>query len=199
MFCMTLSAGANRARTVVPTAMLRPGAVVINDARGSILDLDALLAHLQSGHIAATGLDVLPVEPVPELLRLYRARALARRAMTELMCNDKGEPIYDCTLEHLTSSAAMIIAVRKQLLDGAAADRRRGKEVRIKDIWRQRTPSLHDSPLGKPDSNLYGAFSVKSYFWFGAGSLFGAGKPFFVPSLRSGSRSAQKGVKGPKR
>ena len=50
--------------------MLRPGAVVINDARGSILDLDALLAHLQSGHIAATGLDVLPLEPVPEQLRL---------------------------------------------------------------------------------------------------------------------------------
>jgi hypothetical protein len=37
---------------------LRPGAVVINDARGPILDLDALLAHLQSGHIAAAGLDV---------------------------------------------------------------------------------------------------------------------------------------------
>ena len=41
----------------------------------------------------------------------------------------------------------------------------------------------------EPDSNLYGAFPVKSYFWFVAGSLFGAGKPFFVPSLRSGSRS----------
>src|SRR5580700_4588554 len=56
-------------------SLLRPGAVVINDARGPILDLDALLAHLKSGHIAAAGLDVLPVEPpvepVPELLRLY--------------------------------------------------------------------------------------------------------------------------------
>src|SRR5712691_8018413 len=44
--------------------LLRPGAVVINDARGPILDLDALLAHLKSGHIAAAGLDVLPVDPV---------------------------------------------------------------------------------------------------------------------------------------
>src|SRR6266481_3560439 len=56
--------------------LLRPGAVVINDARGPILDLDALLAHLKSGHIAAAGLDVLPVEPpvepVPDLLRAYR-------------------------------------------------------------------------------------------------------------------------------
>ena len=59
-------------------ALLRPGAVVVNDARGPILDLDALYAHLKSGHIAAAGLDVLPVEPpvepIPELLRAYRAR-----------------------------------------------------------------------------------------------------------------------------
>jgi phosphoglycerate dehydrogenase-like enzyme len=54
--------------------LLRPGAVVVNDARGPILDLDALLVHLKSGHVAAAGLDVLPVEPVPELLCLYRAR-----------------------------------------------------------------------------------------------------------------------------
>jgi hypothetical protein len=38
----------------------------------------ASIIHLKSGHIAAAGLDVLPVEPpvepVPELLRLFRAR-----------------------------------------------------------------------------------------------------------------------------
>jgi phosphoglycerate dehydrogenase-like enzyme len=58
--------------------LLRPGAVVVNDARGPILDLDALAELLRDGHIAAAGLDVLPqeppVEPVPELLRAYRAR-----------------------------------------------------------------------------------------------------------------------------
>ena len=49
------------------------------------------------------------------------------------------------------------------------------------------------------DSNLYGAFPVKPYFWFVVGSLFRSGKAVLVPSLRSGSWSAQKGVKGPKR
>jgi phosphoglycerate dehydrogenase-like enzyme len=59
-------------------SLLPKGAVVVNDARGPILDLDALYALLKSGHIAGAGLDVLPqeppVEPVPELLRAYRAR-----------------------------------------------------------------------------------------------------------------------------
>ena len=59
-------------------ALLRPGAVVVNAARGPIIDPDALLALLRSGHIAAAGLDVLPVEPpvepFPEILRAYRER-----------------------------------------------------------------------------------------------------------------------------
>src|SRR5438445_2001615 len=56
----------------------RKGAVVVNMARGPIIELDALLELLRDGHIAAAGLDVLPVEPpvepIPELLRAYRAR-----------------------------------------------------------------------------------------------------------------------------
>jgi phosphoglycerate dehydrogenase-like enzyme len=59
-------------------SLLPKGAVVVNDARGPIIDLDALYKLLKSGHIAGAGLDVLPVEPpvepIPELLRAYRAR-----------------------------------------------------------------------------------------------------------------------------
>jgi phosphoglycerate dehydrogenase-like enzyme len=59
-------------------ALLRRGAVVVNTARGPIIDLDALLALLRSGHIAAAGIDVLPVEPpvepIPAILRAYRER-----------------------------------------------------------------------------------------------------------------------------
>ncbi len=59
-------------------ALMPKGAVVVNDARGAIIDLDALYDALHDEHIAAAGLDVLPVEPpvepIPKLLRAYRAR-----------------------------------------------------------------------------------------------------------------------------
>ena len=44
---------------------------------------------------------------------------LPDRAMTELMCDAAGEPLYDRTQEHLGTSDVFVIAVRKQLLDAA--------------------------------------------------------------------------------
>lgn len=44
-------------------AQLPPGAVVANSGRGPVLDDDALIPALQSGHLAAAGLDVFTGEP----------------------------------------------------------------------------------------------------------------------------------------
>jgi D-3-phosphoglycerate dehydrogenase len=43
---------------------MRSNAVLINTARGGIVDTDALVAALQMGTIAGAGLDVLETEPL---------------------------------------------------------------------------------------------------------------------------------------
>ena len=51
-------------------AAMRPGVIIVNCARGSLIDHDALLAGLESGHIAGAGLDVTEPEPLPPGHRL---------------------------------------------------------------------------------------------------------------------------------
>ncbi|GAB4188326.1 MAG: C-terminal binding protein [Thalassobaculales bacterium] len=58
-------------------SLLPRDAVLVNTARGPIVDVDGVYELLKSGHLAAAGLDVLPVEPPldpPALLKAYRAR-----------------------------------------------------------------------------------------------------------------------------
>lgn len=44
-------------------AAMRPGGFVVNSGRGTVVDDEALVAALRSGHIAAAGLDVFENEP----------------------------------------------------------------------------------------------------------------------------------------
>jgi D-3-phosphoglycerate dehydrogenase / 2-oxoglutarate reductase len=44
-------------------ARLKPGAMLINASRGTVVDIDAAVAALESGHVAGAAFDVFPAEP----------------------------------------------------------------------------------------------------------------------------------------
>ena len=50
---------------------MKPGVVIVNTARGAVMDEDALVAALDSGHVFSAGLDVYEHEPTvhPGLLK----------------------------------------------------------------------------------------------------------------------------------
>lgn len=51
-------------------ALMPPGSVLVNCARGSLVDYDAVCDALDSGHLFAAAFDVFPEEPIPKDARL---------------------------------------------------------------------------------------------------------------------------------
>jgi glycerate dehydrogenase len=82
--------------------LMKPGAILINTARGAIVDSGALAAALREGRIGGAGIDVLPEEPpfagdplldpaIPNLILTphvaWAARESRQRALDEITAN----------------------------------------------------------------------------------------------------------------
>ena len=114
LHCPATSESANLI-TAERIALLPDGAIVINTARGALLDDDAVIAALKSGKLRAVGLDVYAGEPDqihPEYRHLANAfllphigsattetrTAMGNRALQNLDAYFAGKPPGDCVV-----------------------------------------------------------------------------------------------------
>ncbi len=69
-------------------ALMKRGVILINTARGNVIDIPALVRALSDGQVQAVGLDVLPQEPlIREEAMIFRAPAPTEHDLKALVAN----------------------------------------------------------------------------------------------------------------
>ncbi len=80
-------------------ARLRPGAILVNTARGALVDEAALIAGLERGHIAHAALDVFATEPLPAGHPLARLANVTLSAHSGFLTPEANETLLRRALE----------------------------------------------------------------------------------------------------
>lgn len=87
-------------------AALKPGAILINTARGAVIDEDALVEALRAGRIAGAGLDVFTVEPLPPDHPLAGLPNVVLSAHSAFRTPEASDNLIGAALDHCRRIAA---------------------------------------------------------------------------------------------
>jgi D-3-phosphoglycerate dehydrogenase / 2-oxoglutarate reductase len=81
-------------------AAMRPGVVLINTARGALVDEAAMIDALRSGHIRHAGLDVYDIEPLPKDHPLTTLQNVTLSAHSAFRTPEASENLINAAWEH---------------------------------------------------------------------------------------------------
>jgi D-3-phosphoglycerate dehydrogenase / 2-oxoglutarate reductase len=81
-------------------ASMRPGVILVNTARGAIVDEAAMIEALKSGHIRHAGLDVFNIEPLPKDHPLTKLPNVTLSAHSAFRTPEASENLMAAAWEH---------------------------------------------------------------------------------------------------
>jgi D-3-phosphoglycerate dehydrogenase / 2-oxoglutarate reductase len=81
-------------------AAMRPGVILVNTARGAIVDEAAMIEALKSGHIRHAGLDVFNIEPLPKDHPLTKIPNVTLSAHSAFRTPEASENLIFAAWEH---------------------------------------------------------------------------------------------------
>jgi D-3-phosphoglycerate dehydrogenase len=87
-------------------ARMKPGAILVNTARGALVDEDAMVEALRSGHIRHVGLDVYAVEPLPTGHVLTTLANVTLSAHSAFRTPEASDNLIGAALDHCRRIAA---------------------------------------------------------------------------------------------
>jgi D-3-phosphoglycerate dehydrogenase / 2-oxoglutarate reductase len=81
-------------------AAMRPGVILVNTARGAVVDETAMIDALKSGHIRHAGLDVYNIEPLPADHALTKLPNVTLSAHSAFRTPEASENLMSAAWEH---------------------------------------------------------------------------------------------------
>jgi D-3-phosphoglycerate dehydrogenase len=81
-------------------ARMKPGAILINTARGAVVDEAAMIDALKAGHLRHAGLDVFDIEPLPADHPLTKIPNVTLSAHSAFRTPEASENLIHAALEH---------------------------------------------------------------------------------------------------